>query len=139
MTLFNQKLRVCDWWYNVYCIFSGDYYYMNREVYGGEPFHSKMYMMSGEDEVKLWTNEEEKNENEPAYRSGIDLADDGMTSYEYPLATNYEPISYSSTDETNEVISDRVNQDVGENHRKVKRNKQNGQFRKKSKRKVFYE
>ncbi|XP_071512968.1 U-scoloptoxin(01)-Cw1a-like [Panulirus ornatus] len=32
-TLYNQRYRVCDWWYNVDCSSSPDYYHLNENLY----------------------------------------------------------------------------------------------------------
>ena len=31
-TIFNQQYFICDWWFNVDCSLTEDYYYLNQEV-----------------------------------------------------------------------------------------------------------
>ena len=34
-TIFNQEIRVCDWWNHVDCPKAADYFFLNAESYSG--------------------------------------------------------------------------------------------------------
>lgn len=91
-TLFNQVHKVCDWWYNVECERSTEYYHLNRDMFGGQPFYGHEYRNGPtrypDQEEVVWGRHTSSYDS--PRRSVISLTSNGMDAYEYPLNTDGE-------------------------------------------------
>ncbi|XP_074596975.1 uncharacterized protein LOC141852038 [Brevipalpus obovatus] len=91
-TLFNQKHKVCDWWYNVECEKSTEYYHLNRDMFGGQSFYGHEYRNGPtrypDQEEVVWGRQ--TSSYDTPRRSVISLTSNGMDAYEYPLNTEGE-------------------------------------------------